>query len=184
VQGVQWILQKVYAVVNVRYMSLSRQMEFHADSIAASVSGGNHLVTSLRRIEVANHCYNNLLDHHDNWFKENLKSQNFYPCHSRIMTDYAEDFNIPLKNNLPQVEASTFSHFNKNRVSIKDQWASHPSTDDRENHLNTLNLQTATIHDPAWLIFDNFEKLQKEMTAKIYEPVKFAKRSLIMKRSV
>jgi Zn-dependent protease with chaperone function len=175
VQGVQWILQKVYAVVNIRYMSLSRQMEFHADSIAAAVSGGNHLVTSLRRIEVADHCYNTLIEHHDNWFKENLKSQNFYPCHSRIMTDYAEDFNIPLKNNLPVVEAHTFSFYNKNRISVKDQWASHPSTDDRENHLKTLGLETDTIHEPAWEIFDNYEKLQREMTAKIYEPVKFAK---------
>src|SRR5688572_8351939 len=45
ISGIQSILQQVYGVVNKSYMSLSRQMEFHADSVAAYVSGGDHLVT-------------------------------------------------------------------------------------------------------------------------------------------
>src|SRR5690606_1667330 len=53
VNGIKWVLRQVYALVNMQYMSLSRQMEFHADTISASVSGASHLITSLHRLEVA-----------------------------------------------------------------------------------------------------------------------------------
>src|SRR5688572_16691866 len=33
VKGIQWVLRQMYATVNKNYMGLSRQMEFHADSV-------------------------------------------------------------------------------------------------------------------------------------------------------
>ena len=57
VKGIQAILRKVYSVVNKNSLGLSRQMEFHADTIAASVAGGNNLLTALSRVEVAGGCY-------------------------------------------------------------------------------------------------------------------------------
>ena len=58
VAGIQSILKIQYKSINVGYMALSRQMEFHADSVAASVSGSLPLITSLRRFDVAESCYN------------------------------------------------------------------------------------------------------------------------------
>ena len=39
VDGIKWILKKMYDFMNINYMALSREMEFHADEIAAHVSG-------------------------------------------------------------------------------------------------------------------------------------------------
>jgi Zn-dependent protease with chaperone function len=39
-QGIQYILREMYKVINKSYMGLSREMEFHADAVAASVAGG------------------------------------------------------------------------------------------------------------------------------------------------
>ena len=47
IQGIQFILRKVYEVVNLSYMSLSREMEFHADEVAANITGSKPLITSL-----------------------------------------------------------------------------------------------------------------------------------------
>jgi hypothetical protein len=57
---------------------------------------------------------------------------------------------------------------------IKDQWASHPSTDDREAHLNRLNIRTAPMNISAWTIFSNAENLQREMTTMIYHQANFS----------
>ena len=173
VMGIQWILQKVYSVVNKSYMALSRQMEFHADAVSAYVSGSDHLVTSLRRLEVANTAYNQLFGHYESWHKQNLKPDNLYPHHSAVMQQFAKDQGISIENGLPQVNANSFARFNKTRLVIKDQWASHPSTDDREAHLRKLNIRTETMTAPAWTIFRNAESLQKQITERIYRDVKF-----------
>ena len=173
VMGIQWILQKVYAFVNKTYMALSRQMEFHADSVSAYVSGSDHLITSLHRLELADHSYNRLLQHYDLWIKENIKPDNLYPHHTSVMRQLAEEQQIPIQNELPQVNAKSFARFNRTRLVIKDQWASHPSTEDREAHLRKLNIKTETVNASAWTIFRNAEALQKQVTEKIYSEIKF-----------
>ena len=171
--GIQWVLQRVYSVVNKSYMALSRQMEFHADAVSAYVSGSDHLVTSLRRLDVANTAYNQLFGYYESWAKQNLKPDNLYPHHSAVMRQFANDQGISIENGLPQVTANSFARFNKARLVIKDQWASHPSTDDREAHLKRLNIKTEAMTAPAWTIFRNAEALQKQITERVYRDVKF-----------
>jgi Zn-dependent protease with chaperone function len=173
VKGIQWILQQVYGIVNRIYMSLSRQMEFHADTVSASVSGGNHLVSSLRRLEVADITYNNVFDFYHSHFKNGFKPDNIYPQHTEIMRIYAEVHGLPFEHQLPQVDASSFSRFNRERVVVKNQWASHPSTNDREDHLRSLQIETPPRHDSAWSLFEHPEELQRQVTQHIFEPVKY-----------
>ncbi|HOX81841.1 MAG TPA: M48 family metalloprotease [Chryseolinea sp.] len=175
VEIIQDILKKVYTLINKNYMSLSRQMEFHADTVAASVSGSDHLVTSLRRLEVANLCYNRLFTYYNNWYKQNLKPDNLYPQHVEMMKHFAEEHGLAVQHGLPQVTAQSFTRFNTTRVIIKDQWASHPSTADREDHLNKLNIITETVHDSAWILFQQAETLQQKVTDNIYNTVTFSK---------
>ncbi|WP_210466740.1 M48 family metallopeptidase [Rufibacter roseolus] len=173
VQGIQWILQKAYVVVNKPYMSLSRQMEFHADSVAAFVTGSEPLITSLRRIEAADICYSQLFNQYNAWLQENLKADNMYPQHQELMHRFAADFNIPMAHGLLQVNAQSLARFSQSRLVIKDQWASHPSTDDREAHLLALNIPTVLLHDSAWVLFRGAEQVQQQMTNKIYDRAKF-----------
>lgn len=173
VQGIQWILQKMYSFVNKSYMRLSREMEFHADSVAAMVSGSDHLITSLRRLEVADNCYNRLFEYYNLWFKENLRPTNIYPQHKEMMKQFAVDHNLRMADGLPQIDAESFAYFNRTRVIIKDQWASHPSTDDREDNLNKLGIKAEILRNSPWLLFRNSTDLQKFVTDKIFNSVTF-----------
>lgn len=173
VKGIQWILQQVYTLVNKVYMSLSRQMEFHADTVSACVSGGNHLITSLRRLEVADITYNNVFGFYQDNFKKSFKPDNIYPQHREIMRVFSEFHGIPMEHGLPQVDSTTFAKFNKQRIQVKDQWASHPSTDDREKHLRRLQMETPAQHNSAWLLFNDAENLQRQVTDNIFVDVKY-----------
>ncbi|MDQ3190232.1 MAG: hypothetical protein M3Q58_01415, partial [Bacteroidota bacterium] len=170
---IQYILRQMYSVVNLSYMGLSREMEFHADSIAASVSGSLPLITSLRRLDMANECYNTVLNQLDQMVAENLKSENIYSSHSFMMISNAEELGLPVINELPEINKDSFRLYNQSKLVYKDQWASHPSTEDRETHLNKLNIKSENINGIAWLVFKNPNQLQKEMTEFLYKNVTF-----------
>ncbi len=173
VKGIQWILQQLYTLINTSYMSLSRQMEFHADTVSATVSGGNHLITSLRRLEVADITYNNVFGFYQQHFTKGFKPENIYPQHSEVMRLFSEFHSLPVDNGLPQVDAGSFARFNKSRVVLKDQWASHPSTDDRERHLRSLAVETPAMHESPWQLFEGAEALQRMVTTKAFQEVKY-----------
>ena len=75
---------------------------------------------------------------------------------------------MPLQLNVPVADEAFFKNFQTRRINIKNQWASHPTREDREEHLNSLHIEATQEHESAWMIFDNPEKLQKEITNILY----------------
>ena len=75
---IQRILRGMYAFINKNYLSLSRQMEFNADRIAAGVAGSNNLVSALNRIEIAQGCYNLALEKANDLLKEKLMARKHF----------------------------------------------------------------------------------------------------------
>ncbi|MBI3219112.1 MAG: M48 family metalloprotease [Bacteroidetes bacterium] len=173
VEGIQSILKKMYSYINKNYMGLSQQMEFHADAVAASVAGGNQLITALRRLNVAANCHQKLMETYGAWMDENLKAENMYPHHTALMQRFSADFAIPLDHGLPHIDESVFKKLFSSRVVIKDQWASHPSTEDRAHELEQLNLTTETVYLPAWSIIRDTDRVQKQMTDQLYAAATF-----------
>lgn len=170
-QGIQWILRQMYGLINKNYMRLSREMEFHADAVAASVSGSKSLVTALRRVELANSGYNIALQKCDDLFREKKISSNIYQNQTTVLLHLAEEFKLPLQHGLPVVNDDFIQSNNLSRVNFKDQWASHPTTEDREDHLNQLAVEAEVLPDSAWVLFTNREELENSLTRKVYENV-------------
>jgi hypothetical protein len=170
-EGIQWVLRKVYGVINKSYMRLSREMEFHADAVAASVSGSESLVTALRKLEIGDSGYNITLQKCNELLKEKKVSENVYQNQRIIVKQIANEYKLDIKNEMPVITRSFIDNNNFSRINYKDQWASHPSTDDREQHLDSLGVKAEIIDDSAWVLFDNSTQLQAEMTRKIYERV-------------
>jgi Zn-dependent protease with chaperone function len=174
-QGIQAILRKMYGVVNKSYMRLSREMEFHADAVAASVSGSQSLVTALRRLELANSGYTIALQKCDDLYREKKISSNIYRNQTSVLLQLASEFKLPIQHGLPVVSDEFLRNNNLARVNFKDQWASHPTTEDREKSLNDLAVPAETMHESAWVLFSNREQLQEQLTQKVYEQVEKGK---------
>jgi len=171
IQGMQYVLRKVYIVLNKNYMGLSREMEFHADAVAAYVSGSNHLITSLKRTEIGQMCYTQLLDYWNQKLQDKKRADNFYPQQLEMIQLFAQQRLMPIDNGgLPQIIKGTAITENSEIV-IDDQWSSHPSTEDRELYLNRIALLTDTQTQPAWVLFNNAEALQVMLTNHLYVSV-------------
>ena len=173
VAGIQSILKLQYTRINRQYMALSRQMEFHADTVAASVSGSMPLITSLKRLDACDNCYHQMLSYYNTWYKDhNRKASNIYEDHRSVLNHFAEVHNISTAHGLLQMGDSN-AGIATCRVMINDQWASHPSTEERESHLRQLNIPSEETTESAWRLFRDAEGLQRKFTERLYRAIAF-----------
>lgn len=169
IQGIQQILRGVYIIVNKTYLKLSREMEFHADAMAAFASGSNNAISSFKRISVAAVCYSNLLNYWNYKFADNKRALNFYTQHREVIKLYAKDNDLAIDAyGLPVIEGDPDSLKSSDLV-IEEQWSSHPSDEDRERRLAETGLIAQVTHLPAWVLFRDKENLQRLVTDVLYE---------------
>lgn len=172
--GVQWVLKQVYNVVNINYMALSREMEFHADEVAANIAGSQSLATSLVRMELAAQAYNNVLNFYGNKIQDNIKPTDIFPHHRFLMAFSAEEYKLPLVNDLPLVTLSTKNRFNRSKLSFDDQWSSHPSDNDRIKRLNELDITIVeTDTSIAINLFADKQHTQTQVTLNLFSSVNY-----------
>ncbi|SMC52482.1 M48 family metallopeptidase [Chryseobacterium sp. YR221] len=172
---IQWVLSKMYSFVNIRHMALSREMEFHADEVAAHIAGSVSLEESLLRIELASNSYNNVISFYDAKVSKNQASKNIYKEQSFVMNFLATQNELEMKYDLPNVKLSESGLFNKSKLMIENQWASHPSHEERIARLRTLNIIKDTDNEHAKNLFQDFEKTEEKLTAKLFSKVKYQK---------
>jgi len=170
---IQWVLAKMYSYVNIRHMALSREMEFHADEVAAHIAGSISLEESLLRLELANNSYNNVLNFYEARISKNQSSKNIYREQFFVMNFLADQSELETKYDLPYVKLAESGLFNKSKLNIENQWASHPSTEDRVAKLRQLNIVKDTDNQPAKDLFKDFEKTEEKLTAKLFSNVKY-----------
>lgn len=176
VAAIQWILRKVYELVNINYLSLSREMEFHADQVAANVAGSDPMATSLQRLSLSDYAYESVLTHYNEKVSEAIITDNIYPQQSFVMNLISEDKKLLKENNLPQVDLEEINRFDKSKLNFKNQWASHPSTEDRVHQLKKYNLQSTSNNiSLAGSLFKDFNQLQIEITNNLFELVEYPK---------
>ena len=170
-RGIQWILRQMYGFINKKYMGLSREMEFHADAVAAGASGGNNLASALRRVEVSGLAFQLMIDKYNELWKEKRISVNAYPDQLTVLQQLAREWELPIEGSLPVVTGSSFLTSSYTRINFKDQWASHPATEERIRHLEALGVNAAPDSRSAWLLFSTSETVQQELTGKLYAGV-------------
>jgi Zn-dependent protease with chaperone function len=176
VRAMQWIMQKMYAIINKQYMSLSRQMEFHADEVAANVAGSAPLANTLLRLELAELSFNNTINYYNEKIGEGVKTANIFPNHQYVLGFLAKENNIPLQNNLPFISIAQHNQFNTSKLVVKNQWASHPSTIDRVVQLERLHLpSSSSSNTSAWDLFTNNQSIQETATATMFAAVTYNK---------
>jgi len=171
---IRWILRKAYDVVSKSFMALSREMEFHADEVSAKVAGSVPAINALLRTGLAADSFNYLYQFYYKQISENFKSENLYPQHTYILNQIAERNGLHFENGLPYVTKEIKSRLNRSKLVIINQWASHPSVDDRIYKLESLNNDSVISYGSAWEYFINIDEIQKEITEKLFRNWQFS----------
>lgn len=173
--GIQWVLKKMYTYININYMALSREMEFHADEIAANVAGSQALKHSLLRLEFANFALDSVFTFYDAKIPDNIRSQNIFSEQARVMEYLGKENNYRFEHDLPHITMEDTTKYNKSKLNIKDQWASHPSMQERAAALDKLNIHKEnTVNSPAFLLLEEREQLSETITKQLFDRVSYS----------
>ncbi|MCC7299150.1 MAG: M48 family metalloprotease [Bacteroidia bacterium] len=168
----KYILRGVYGVVNKSYLGLSREMEFHADEIAANVAGPTPVKTSLLRLSFADFAFNDVLNFYNKKITKNTVSANIYRDHYDALIFLADLNNLKLKDGFPEITIEEQNKFNKSKLVIKDQWSSHPTIAERLKRVDEIGVEVPNSKDiPANLLFKHIETTQIELTQKLFSTV-------------
>jgi Zn-dependent protease with chaperone function len=168
--GIQFLLRKMYKMLNRQYMLLRREMEFHADAVALSVCGTQTALSTMRRTEMSIFCFEHCMQELPQLAEDQLKLLNIYEAHIAMIRYYASRNNVPLDNEqLPLITDDYFRTFLISQVQLRDQWASHPTREERERRYITANIPSLRVPETAWSLFNNSVQLQEAMSAMIYQ---------------
>lgn len=94
---IKWILKKMYDFMNINYMALSREMEFHADEIAAHITGYEPLKNALLRLNLSEHAFNSVINFYEEKYEMGNCSPlcNLYKEHLFVMALMAKGCQYP-----------------------------------------------------------------------------------------
>jgi Zn-dependent protease with chaperone function len=169
---IQYILQFMYKIVNLSYMGLSREMEFHADEVAANIVGSDPMIHSMLRMDLASNSLENVLDYYNRNIENSITTSNIFPQHTLAMNFMANNNKITIEHNLPKVESDFYERFNQSKLVIKNQWESHPATDERVSAFKKLAVSLQqTDNRPATVLFQNVAQIQECITQKMFAEI-------------
>jgi Zn-dependent protease with chaperone function len=173
-QGIQWILAKLYPVVNKNFLGLSREMEFQADEIAARIAGSEPMRDALLRLPFAEYALNYTLHFYEGKIADRLKSENLYRDQEDVMTYIAGTNNYPVTNGLPKIPIEDENRFDQSKLTVKNPWSSHPQTKERIDRLEMLNIPAGQEKDErANAIFSDIDRVQRTLTTVLFDRVQY-----------
>ena len=162
------ILERMYYNMNRHFLGLSRVMEMEADQEAYNLSLGQHLSSYLLRNEFIDICFNRMSVIHAGFIKQGKKVKNIYPNFRYVLERTAIVNQLSAVDGIPMISPDFFRRFNKSKLVIEDQWSSHPSIQERIEHLKYIETHISSVI-PANLLIRNRETLEEKLTSKYYQ---------------
>lgn len=162
--GIRWILVKIYDLVLLKHSSLSRQMEFDADAIATSIVGSEVKADALLRLDISEKALTSAIAFY-NYESVDFDTKNIYENQRALLKYFGEANSHKIKNELPYVRLSEIERYHKSKLKIEDQWASHPTIQQRIEAIDKLGIVAVhTEYNPAKSIIEKFEYYAEQFT--------------------
>lgn len=157
-----------YRFLNIMYSSLSREMEFNADKVAVSTTGSEAIISALWKLDNGFEKWNNTLNNAFLASKKKVFVKNLY-VHNNLALERSHKEQSEKLNNLPKDNRGRKKFFLSSEVSKANMYGSHPPNDKREHNAKAPFITCEEDNRSPWLIFNNNEKLQEEMTSLIHK---------------
>jgi len=164
---VKAILTFFSKLVTLNFLALSRQLEFHADEISATVCGPAPLINFLLRSEYSNQCLDLIQSYYEYEEKAEKKilGRNIYRDHFSYMQALSQWNEIPLENDLPLISKDIYGQFTNSKLVLNNQWSSHPEVIQRISNIESkFEQREKEIDYPAFTILENHEEIELHFT--------------------
>jgi hypothetical protein len=97
-----------------------------------------------------------------------------YKDQHRVLYLLASINQLPLANGFPQITLEYQNRYDKSKLVIKDQWASHPTLVERITNLDASGFtDNENDHRPAIELFSDANQIQEMVTEHVFKPVAY-----------
>ncbi|MFN4363758.1 M48 family metalloprotease [Chryseobacterium hispalense] len=166
ISAFQYILKFFSDFIFKNNASLRREMEFHADAVATYVTNPQEQISSLLRLDLSNAAFNSSFlfytESNGKYLPENL-----FMNQAALMQLFSERNNHPYENGLPKIDEDDLTRYNRTKVEIEDQWASHPETHRRIEMIRRNTTKNRPENNElAKTVIRGYDEIGKIMTDK------------------
>jgi len=174
--GFIWVLRKIlegcFRAINFVNFALSREMEFHADLVAVSLTGSDALIHALRRLDFANDCFMQAFSDVKDAADHRLYTRDLFHHQTHAAAHLRKVRNEPTAGLPPALPADPNEKaqvFQPGDDGIPSMWASHPPNYDREQNAKRVYFRGVEDNRSPWLLFRNPEAVREAMTQRLYQ---------------
>jgi Zn-dependent protease with chaperone function len=175
-QGGLWVVRKglhyLFRAINFANVSLSRQMEYNADRVAASVTGSDPLIFALARLDFASEtlgqAWGDLMAAADH----GRYSRDVYYHQTKAAEFLKAKRGDPTLGEVPELPADptqTVQVFKPEDTRVPAMWATHPANPEREANAKALYFRGPADDRPAWALFRDEPAVRERMSWEAYK---------------
>ncbi|MCA9566979.1 MAG: M48 family metalloprotease [Myxococcales bacterium] len=166
--AVRSVLETLFLVMALPARALTRQMEFHADKVAVSVTGSDSLIHALHKLGFAERALREATGEVAERLRNGRVAVDLFAHQTAAMENLRRRDMDPTLGTVPAVPASGSSHriFDEDDVApLLAMWSTHPSHEAREASAKTPYFPSHFDSRPGWVIFDDPDRARRAVTA-------------------
>jgi Zn-dependent protease with chaperone function len=170
VWSIRSLMDSLFRLVIIAQGSLSRQMEFHADLVAVSITGSDELIHALYKLQTADGAWDRAASFAYTELSAGRAIPDIFDIQQLLIDKFAfivDDPDYGKVPALPSEHRAAHRVFKNDFVQPPRMWASHPSNIAREENAKRHYLPSQHDERSAWLLFENPLELREQVTTKI-----------------
>ena len=165
--AIRSLVDTAFSVVTLSERALSREMEYQADLVAASLAGSDALVHALHRLGAADEAWDRTLGFASREFEAGRAVADLFAVQTRMIANLRRVTPDPMYADppeLPEHERELHRVFRNEMVRAPQMWSTHPANADRENNLKRRYVAAVIDERPAMLLFRDADGLKHRLS--------------------
>ncbi len=177
VWSVRAVLDTAYRGLVFVQRALSREMEFQADLVAASVTGSDSLVHALRRLGPADDALNRAFSFVASEGHAGRRVGDVYTVQTAVLGELRRVLADPELGQVPprHADGERARLFSPELAEAPRMWATHPADHEREANLKRVYVASVLDARPAWSVLMDPSARRRSATDRFYERIPAAK---------
>ncbi|HKE90490.1 MAG TPA: M48 family metalloprotease [Gemmatimonadales bacterium] len=172
VWSIRSLVDTAFGLVLRLQRALAREMEFHADLVAVSVTGSDAIIHALLRLQAADDSWGRTRGFAFGRLAAKHVVRDVFTLHAlmqRRMEDILHDLDFARVPAIPADRPAEHRVFKTALAQPPQMWVTHPPNQDRESNAKRRYIAAAIEPGSAWTLFDHTEQLREKLTAVLLE---------------
>lgn len=169
--SIRSLVEIVFRWVVIAQRALSREMEFQADLVAASLTGSDALVHALHRLGAADEAWDRAVQFAVREAGQGRAVRDIFALQTRVIERLRQVLDTPDYGQAPspsqQGDAAGHRVFKAELAPPPQMWSTHPSNDAREHNVKRVYVACAIDERPALALLRDAQALKEQLSGRL-----------------